>query len=195
MFVTARFDNTDSPQVGFRQATAKQLVSVGSSSPADQLDRQAKTARDAERAFNGAAAMMGLGAAGLASGVPGAAGRVGAGLLGIGSGTAAVLGNEAGKVAEALEKQAAAARDKERAEKEKADKDAKEKADKEAKEAKEKADNEKAAAEKAAAEEAAKKKTDQRDRPDRMQLGRGDTYGGRASAVDRDRSDRISRTC
>lgn len=202
MFVTARMLAPDEARALAASQGSERLVSVSAGSTADRLESQAQTARNMEREFNSAAAKLGVAAAGMGS-IPHVIARGVAGALGMGAATAALAGNEAGKKAEALEKKAAAAREAERAAKA-----AKEKAERE-KAAADKAAADKAAADKAAATKAAAdaaaaaaaaaaasaKRKNERDLSDHFRPERGNTYGGRASAIDRDRTDRISRTC
>lgn len=153
---------------------------LNSRSRGDQLAAEAARLRRAESVFNETAATLGVGAA-AASAFGGLAGRTAGTLLGIGAGVAAYQGNQIGKQAAEVEKQAEQAK---------------------SEEAKQPDASPPAAAPAptspsapAPAPQSGKKKSG-RDDGGRMDLPRGDSsHGGRASEERPDRRDMISRTC
>lgn len=189
MFVAARQDRSDARnsgpptkrgELGAVQGTPRNAEATYLAERAAAAARAAEVARASERALNQSAAIMGAGSAAVGP-VGGPYGAAAGAVLGVGAGVAAGLALSAGAQAETFEKEAGRLRQ-------------------QAGVAKAKADTEKkAAAQKKAEADAKAKKQAQ---PKKSSSGgrdnggfRGDTYGGRASAHDPGRAERISRTC
>jgi len=186
MFVLSRNDSQDS-QIVFSRSTTARIEASPPPSKAAPLERQAQFHRHAADGQTVLSVLLGGGAAAVGMMAP----MVGAG-MGLASAAAAGAAHAHSQEAAAAERQAAEIREAERK-----DAEAKAAADKKEAErrASEKAAQDAAAAAAAAAAQATQNQRDATDFDRGIRTMRGDTYGGRASAIDRDRSDSISRTC
>lgn len=180
MFVLARHDSQDSRIAVSRSVNAR-FEASSPPSKATAIERQAQFHRNASDGQTVLSVLLGGGAAAVGLVAP----MVGAG-MGMASAAAAGAAFAHSQEAAAAERRAAQVREGER-------KDA------EAKAAAEKIEAEKRSKEKAeqaaTAARVARNERDAGDADRAFRSMRAETYGGRASALDRGRSDAISRTC